>query len=386
MKILKVLYLWLIKLFSILNIWRPKNKVVYVMSFNDNVDFIKQLAQRLPHKYVLYVLYRPNTEAAATDLAAFGIKTRPFKDGLKFVMDDVSLLMSAKLIICDNYYAFLGGLVKLSLVKIVQIWHADGAIKKFGWEDPTTEKRSSSDKHRFQKVYDHFDEYIVGSKAMGQVFVNSYHENSDKMELLGYPRSDQYLSEDWQKKARERIYRSAPELKDHRVILYAPTYREHQDFKLPKGLGSALAADPNALVVVKLHPVLRDREVPMRRIGNPKIKFYHELETSDLLAVADTLVTDYSSVAFDFSLLPNAKSVIFFMFDLDSYQKDPGIQDDFLDWLPVEPVYKVEQLRNEILTSKAVNFDKFNEHWNTYNDGQATARVIDRYIKFLGSN
>ncbi len=206
------------------------------------------------------------------------------------------------------------------------------------------------------------------------------------MELLGYPRSDQYLSEDWQKKARERIYRSAPELKDHRVILYAPTYREHQDFKLPKGLGSALAADPNALVVVKLHPVLRDREVPMRRIGNPKIKFYHELETSDLLAVADTLVTDYSSVAFDFSLLPNAKSVIFFMFDLDSYQKDPGIQDDFLDWLPVEPVYKVEQLRNEILTSKAVNFDKFNEHWNTYNDGQATARVIDRYIKFLGSN
>ncbi len=100
------------------------------MSFNDNVDFIKQLAQRLPHKYVLYVLYRPNTEAAATDLAAFGIKTRPFKDGLKFVMDDVSLLMSAKLIICDNYYAFLGGLVKLSLVKIVQIWHADGAIKK----------------------------------------------------------------------------------------------------------------------------------------------------------------------------------------------------------------------------------------------------------------
>ncbi|MSE22573.1 CDP-glycerol glycerophosphotransferase family protein, partial [Lactobacillus parabuchneri] len=113
-------------------------------------------------------------------------------------------------------------------------------------------------------------------------------------------------------------------------ILYAPTYREHQDFKLPKGLGNALAADPNALVVVKLHPVLRDKEVPMRKIGNPKIKFYHELETSDLLAVADTLVTDYSSVAFDFSLLPNARSIIFFMFDLDHYQKDPGIQDDFL--------------------------------------------------------
>lgn len=369
-----------------MNVWRSKNKIVYVMSFSDNVDFIKQLAQKLPHKYKLYVLYRSNTEAAATDLAAFGINTRSFSDGLKFVLSDVSLLMSAKLIICDNYYAFLGGLIKLPSTKIVQIWHADGAIKKFGWQDPTTEQRSSSDKKRFQKVYDHFDEYIVASKAMGQVFVNSYHEDFDKIQLLGYPRSDQYLSQDWQQKARERIYRSAPELKNRRVILYAPTYRAHQDFKLPKGLGSALVADPNAVVVIKLHPVLRDREVSMRRIGNPKIKFYHELETSDLLAVADTLVTDYSSVAFDFSLLPNAKSMIFFMFDIDSYKKDPGIQDDFLDWLPVEPVYKVEQLRKQIAESKAVNFEKFNQRWNTYNDGHATARVIDRYVKFLESN
>ncbi|MDN6435630.1 CDP-glycerol glycerophosphotransferase family protein [Lentilactobacillus parabuchneri] len=383
---MKVLYLWLIKLFSIFNVWRPKHKVIYVMSFDDNVHFIKQLAQQLPHRYQLAVLYRPNTEAAATDLAAFGITVRPFHDGLKFVFDNVSLLMSAKLIICDNYYAFLGGLVQSKRTKIVQIWHADGAIKKFGWEDPTTESRSRSDKRRFQQVYDHFEEYIVGSKAMGNVFVNSYHENFDRIKLLGYPRSDQYLSAEWQTNARERIFRAAPELKGHRVILYAPTYREHQDFKLPKGLGNALAADPNALVVVKLHPVLRDKEVPMRKIGNPKIKFYHELETSDLLAVADTLVTDYSSVAFDFSLLPNARSIIFFMFDLDHYQKDPGIQDDFLDWLPSKPVTKVDQLKQEIVNPVPIDFTKFNEHWNTYNDGKATGRVINRYLKFLESN
>ncbi|MSE22670.1 CDP-glycerol glycerophosphotransferase family protein, partial [Lactobacillus parabuchneri] len=94
-----------------------------------------------------------------------------------------------------------GGLVQSKRTKIVQIWHADGAIKKFGWEDPTTESRSRSDKRRFQQVYDHFDEYIVGSKAMGNVFVNSYHENFDRIKLLGYPRSDQYLSAEWQTNA-----------------------------------------------------------------------------------------------------------------------------------------------------------------------------------------
>lgn len=121
----------------------------------------------------------------------------------------------------------------------------------------------------------------------------------------------------------------------------------------------------------------------MRQIGNPRIKFYHELATSELLAVADTLVTDYSSVAFDFSLLPNAKSLIFFMFDLERYRLDPGVQDDFLDWLPTKPVTTVDELKREIRARKPTSFEQFNKHWNTYNDGQATHRCLDRYLNLL---
>jgi CDP-glycerol glycerophosphotransferase (TagB/SpsB family) len=385
-KILKVLYLWLIKVISVLNVFRPKNKAIYIMSFDDNVDFIKTFAQTIPSKIDLVVLYRPDTEAAATDLAAFGIVTKPFKDGLKFALEAIPLLMAAKLIICDNYYAFLGGLIHRRGTKIVQIWHADGAIKKFGWQDPTTQSRSQSDKRRFQSVYDHFDEYIVASKAMGNVFVTSYHEDFTKIRLLGYPRSDQYLDTNWQQVARQRIFRAAPELKNKRVILYAPTYRPQQSFKLPSGLSDALAVDPNAIVVVKLHPVLRDRETAVREIGNPRIKFYHELTTSDLLTVADTLVTDYSSVAFDFSLLPNAKSMIFFMFDLEQYQQNPGIQDDYLDWLPSKPLSTVRELRQAIIEAQPMDFGEFNEHWNTFNDGKATKRVVARYAQFLKSH
>ncbi|MFT8595825.1 MAG: CDP-glycerol glycerophosphotransferase family protein [Lentilactobacillus hilgardii] len=383
MKILKVVYLWLIRFLSILNIWKPSNKVIYLMSFDNNLDFIKQLAQKTPNRFRLIVLYRPETEAAATELAAFGIETHEFNDGIKFVFDFVPLLMGARVIFCDNYYAFLGGLVHPNKMKIIQIWHANGAIKKFGWEDPTTEERSKSDKKRFQDVYDHFDEYIVASEAMGNVFQHSYHESVEKMQLLGYPRSDQYLDKQWQVSARERIYRAAPELREHRVILYAPTYRPDKSFKLPVGLGAALSADQNAIVVVKLHPVLRNRENAMRQIGNPRIKFYHELATSELLAVADTLVTDYSSVAFDFSLLPNAKSLIFFMFDLERYRLDPGVQDDFLDWLPTKPVTTVDELKREIRARKPTSFEQFNKHWNTYNDGQATHRCLDRYLNLL---
>lgn len=123
----------------------------------------------------------------------------------------------------------------------------------------------------------------------------------------------------------------------------------------------------------------------MRETGNSRIKFYHQLATNDLLTVTDTLVTDYSSVAFDFTLLPNAKSLIFFMFDMKNYQKNPGIQDNFMHWLPTKPVTTIHDLRDQIIHSESTNFSDFNHYWNTYNDGHATDRVIDRYLKFLKS-
>ncbi len=368
-----------------LNIWRRKTNIVYLMSFDSNVDFIKQLASHMPKGKKLVVYYRRATEAAATDLAAFGITTRPFKDNLRFVFAGIPRIMTAKVIFCDNYYAFIGGLVKGPSTKIVQLWHANGAIKKFGWQDPTTEERSASDKRRFQAVYDKFDDYIVSSESMGRVFSNSYATDMDRMKMLGYPRSDQFFDKDWVTSTRKRIFRSAPELANKRVILYAPTYRDDKAFSLPKGTAKALSSDPNAIVIIKLHPVLRDREGEVRKVRSKQIRFLHEFSTNELLTVCDTLVTDYSSVAFDFSLLDNAKSVIFYMFDLKKYKLDPGIQDDFLDWLPSNPVLSVNELREEISAAKPTNFDEFNRRWNTYNDGHASDRVIDHYLSILES-
>ncbi|GAY73089.1 CDP-glycerol glycerophosphotransferase family protein [Lentilactobacillus kosonis] len=353
------------------------------MSFDNNVDFIKKLAANKPKNSRLMVYYRSNTEAAATDLAAYGIITRPFKDNLNFVVSKIPKVMSARLIFCDNYYAFLGGIVKTPKMKVIQLWHANGAIKKFGWEDPTTDERTNSDKKRFQSVYDKFDDYIVSSEAMGNVFQTSYHAKAEQMKLLGYPRSDDLFDEQSNEASRERIYRSAPELKGKRVILYAPTYRDDGTFKLPHGVSNALTSDPDSIVVIKLHPVVQDREDKVREVRNPRIRFYHQFSTNDLLTVTDTLVTDYSSVVFDFSLLKNAKSVIFFMYDLESYRKNPGIQNDFLDWLPTKPILTVKELAEEVVVDQPSDFRNFNKQWNTYNDGNAANRVIEHYIKIF---
>lgn len=380
---MKVIYLWLIRIISRLFQFRRKRNMTYFVSFDNNLDLIKAIAKKLPNKKRLTVFYDPSIEAAATDLAARGIRTIQFHNNLSFVFKYIPLVMTSRVLFCDNYYAFLGGLVHPKRLKIVQLWHANGAIKRFGWEDYATKNRSKAAKSRFQSVYNHFDDYVVASKAMGQVFQNSYHVSEDKVKLLGYPRSDRFLHTTWINRARSRVYRVAPELIGRRVIFYAPTYREGIDFKLPNGVIDALKSDPDAIVIIKLHPVLKKQEAKLRHFSSSSVRFYDQLPTADILTVTDTLVTDYSSVAFDFSLLKNAKTLIFLMFDLAAYEKAPGIQSDLIKYLPTEPVKTVQGLTKAIIENKTTDFTEFNANWNGYNDGEATKRVVARYCALI---
>lgn len=381
----KDIYLWLVRIMS--HLWgaRRRINVVYLMSFSDNLPFIRAVARALPTAQRLTVFYRPKQAAAAAQLAQEGIRIVEFRDNLQFVFAGLARVMTARVLYCDNYYAFLGGLYHPKTMRIVQLWHAVGAIKCFGWEDPTTDERSASDQRRFQAVYDHFDEYVVASPTMGRVFTRSYHARADQMQVLGYPRSDRLRDATWVAATRQRVYATHPGLVKQRVILYAPTYREGVTFVAPDGLVAALRADPSAKVVVKLHPVLTSVATQLQRQLGDQVVVVQDLSTTELLTVTETLVTDYSSVAFDYSLLPNAHSLLFYLFDLPDYQQRPGVQADFLNWLPSPALRDSQELAAAIVADQTTDLDQFNATWNTYNDGHATARVVKRYTALVHS-
>jgi len=379
----KEIYLWLVRLMSLLWSGRRQRDVVYLMSFGDNVPFIKALAAGMPADRQLLVFYRPSCQAAADELAATGITVRPFTDGLGFVFTGISQVMRARVLFCDNYYAFLGGLRHPRRMRIVQMWHAAGAVKRFGWDDPTTADRSASDQRRFQAVYDHFDEYVVGAPAMGQVFASSYRAPLDRMQVLGYPRSDRLQDANWVAQTQQRVWQELPALKGHRVILYAPTYREGVTFTPPTGLAQALRRDPDARVVLRLHPALATKAEDFQRQLGAQGVDAAGVSTAALLTVTETLVTDYSSVAFDYSLLANAHSLLFYLFDLPAYQQDPGVQPDLMDWLPGPALMTNAQLAAAIQADAATELTQFNQHWNSANDGHATERVVARYVALL---
>lgn len=54
-----------------------------------------------------------------------------------------------------------------------------------------------------------------------------------------------------------------------------------------------------------------------------------------------------------------------------------------LNWLPSKPIMDTKTLAKAIKSNQKTDFSKFNQKWNTYNDGFAIERLIDKYIKTL---
>jgi len=103
-------------------------------------------------------------------------------------------------------------------------------------------------------------------------------------------------------------------------------------------------------------------------------------DINDLYIIADLLITDYSSVFFDYANLK--RPIIFYMYDLESYKTQ--LRDFYIDLeeLPGPIVENEEDLMTAISLSDTFVYDerykRFNEKFNTYDDGHASERVVKR--------
>ncbi|WP_192986731.1 CDP-glycerol glycerophosphotransferase family protein [Carnobacterium mobile] len=384
----KIVYVWLIRFFSIVS--KPlkvKKQLVYLMSFpkNENGLLANFIEQNPSIKVTIF--YEAN---CINDVALFkqlGAEVYPIQQSIGFMKKAIPEFMQARVILCDNYFPILAGLLLHKETTVIQLWHANGAIKRFGLEDPTAMSRSLFDKIRFKQVYHQFDEYIVGSQMMGQVFRNSYGAPEKSVVPLGYPRSDIYFEKERIQQKRRHFYAAFPELKGKRIILYAPTYRENKLEIYPLDIKKMYEELGNDYVVImKKHPHIITPFAENRFEGF----FYgnvHDFSIEDLLVVTDCLITDYSSIPFEFTLLDNAKKIIFYCYDQEQYDRQTGIQKDFKTWAPGAIVYSMDEVIENIEQENKTDFKQFNQKWNTYNDGHAKERVIkhiqEKYNDFL---
>jgi len=132
---------------------------------------------------------------------------------------------------------------------------------------------------------------------------------------------------------------------------------------------------------INLHPFLKGKldVSKFKRINLvPK-----EYETYDFLNTCDVLVTDYSSVFFDFA--NTKKNIILFTYDKEAYLKDRGMYLD-IDDLPFKKVYTVKELVKEINNKKIVKYDKFIKEYCCYDSIDVPKNIIDLMVEGKDKN
>lgn len=207
---------------------------------------------------------------------------------------------------------------------------------------------------------------------------------------VGFPRNDNLFLSTKENKIREWINKKT-DIRYEKIVVYAPTYR---DYKGAYDSGSVFGyADHeqmiekyleqnNILVISKMHPLQEDNNI---RYSKNVIKYEsnYDFTLYDLLAIADMLISDYSSVIHDFIL--TKKPILIDLFDNDRYDLTRGVVFDPIDVVyPSRPCYNAEQFVESLddMLKNGVDIKKYQyveDLFHRYQDANSTKRVA-RFI------
>ncbi|WP_445487891.1 CDP-glycerol glycerophosphotransferase family protein [Niallia sp. 03133] len=372
-------------LFRIAKLFPQQKKIVFCVSFPENNHYIymelKKQQADIPCVFLTekrtFNYFAQQKQSMDVVLLFSPAKILPFLKGIYH-------LATAKVVVVDNYYGFLSEITFKKNVKCLQIWHAAGAIKQFGRKDPSIKTRTKAAKIRFQNVYNQFQYILSGSTIMSAIFQEAFGANKNQMLPLGIPRTDLFFHNERKKLIQENIYADYPDLKHKKVILYAPTYRDgEKNYSLPLDLALMKETLQNEyILILKLHPhITNTLELDSFKGFVYDLTNYPNI--NELLLITDILITDYSSIPFEFSFL--AKPMIFFPYDLEDYAVARGFWENYRELVPGPIVSNTAEIVNIIMNPYAdiTKVQQFHQEWNEYSKGNSSANTASLLLEWL---
>jgi CDP-ribitol ribitolphosphotransferase len=359
-KYIKKTLFFFLGLFSLLNRFFIIDRVIYVVHHGDLGNFY-EIYNYIPGD--VFITKRNYQREISVDPKKTWRLCRPW-NYIPFFFK----LIFYKNIILDDSTNSIHFVMFSSSQKIIQMWHACGAFKRFGIGSHHNAGKKQG------KMYKKYTHILVSSKEVGSKYSESFGVSTDKIAPIGIPRTDYFFNKKKMQKDKEALLDKYPQLRNKKIILYSPTYRTEKFFSeevFNNFYKVASALDDNIVMVYSLHPFEHDLTYPgFKQWQNLSIE-----STSELMVLADVLITDYSSVIFEFSLLN--KPMVFFPYDLDSYTNEQrDFYYDYESFVPGEIVKSIDELAialsNELDISKV---EAFRKKFMSSCDGSSSERL-----------
>jgi CDP-glycerol glycerophosphotransferase len=299
-------------------------------------------------------------------------------------------LSIAKIWVCDTRQPSF--LIKRPETTYIQLWHGT-PLKKLAMDLEVLEisdgMKLSEYKQLFKENTKTWDYLISQSDYTTEKFRSSFDFRKNILNT-GFPRNDILFSKN-NLKSINSIKDTYKIPSDKKVILYAPTWRDdefyengiykfspHIDFDLlQKKLSDTY------IVLVKLHYLVEDH-VDWSKYEGFIYKCDHLWDIQDLYLISDMLVTDYSSVMFDYAILK--RPMIIFAYDYEKYRKDlRGFYFDIFKEFPgpivensVDLVYSI---KNYDCNKYIDEYNSFIDKFTSFDNGNASSRIVDLILE-----
>ena len=270
-------------------------------------------------------------------------------------------IYSSKILICDYYIPFISLTYKKKETKIIQMWHAAGAYKKYGYSILGKIEGENNELVDALKIHNNYDYFLVSGSNIKSYYEEAFDVDEAKL-VLGLLPHFYYLkaNEQFIKKELLDIY---PKLNnDKQNILYAPTFRQSNRSYFDDVIENVDYTKYN--LIIKKHS--GEEEV---YIDHQLIYTNYHKDVTLFLCLCDYLITDYSSIVFEAMYLN--KKIYFYTKDYNAYKMERNFYDPICDLLGTKYLDIKELLSN--LNLNINDKEKYEaikrKHLNsTYND------------------
>lgn len=270
----------------------------------------------------------------------------------------------------------------------IQTWHGT-PLKRLALDlqqiSMEGEKSLEDYKKKFAENSKTWDYLISQNSYSTEIFRRAFAFKKEVLEI-GYPRND-ILFHNNKMEAIQSIKQRLQLPFDKKLILYAPTWRDNEHYShLKYKFSSQIDFDylkeqlsTEYCLLVKAHYLVGE-QLDTSKYKGFLYSFDASFDIAELYLVSDLLITDYSSVMFDYSLL--RRPMIFFTYDLEQYKDNlRGFYFDFMQEAPGPIVLTTKELIYAILHYNAQIYEEkynaFTKKFNHADNGEAAKKIVD---------
>lgn len=293
---------------------------------------------------------------------------------LKFFFIKSYWIATSEYIFLDNAFLPLAYCNLSKKVKVIQLWHGCNAIKKFGQSYNTGLLKKLE-----KKLAEKYTYLVLNSENTREKYKEAFGVEDSKILVTGSPRVDIFFDEEKCSILRSEFYKENTSLEGKKIILYAPTFRDNQSNKLSEELYQLVdGINEESVILLRLHPSLNEGVSIPKKYESKIINMSSYNNLVQLLLVSDALISDYSSIIYEYSILE--KPMLFYSYDLHEYSKrGRGFYEDYESYVPGVICYSLKDLiieikKLEVDIDRVKNF-KIKNH--EYIDGKNMQRILN---------